>query len=262
MSQLLHSKIIGKGEPLLILHGFLGSGDNWITLGRKFSEFFEVHLIDLRNHGRSFHDDEMDLEVMCEDVLNYCKHYKLNKINIIGHSMGGKVAMHLSVKQKQLISKLIVVDIAPKSYAPRHDFIFKALNAVDFSIHKTRKEVDRVIALFIEKEAYRQFLLKAVFRKSKKKLAFRFNLPVFIENYGNIIETLPAQSQFEGATLFLKGELSDYILDTDLPLIYAHFPNAKITEIANTSHWLHAEKPFDFYNDCMSFIRGSKDKLV
>ena len=254
MSQILHSKIIGTGSPLLILHGFLGSGDNWITLGRKFSEHFKVHLIDLRNHGRSFHDDEMDLEVMCQDVLNYCRFHKLEQINLIGHSMGGKVAMHLAVHHPKLVSKLIVVDIAPKAYNRRHDFILDALKAVDFSIQKTRKEVDEVIAQFIDKELYRQFLMKAVYRKTKETLAFRFNLPVFIENYGNIIETLPPYSQYEGDTLFVKGTLSNYILASDLPLIEAHFPNSKLVEIKGSGHWLHAEKPEEFFTTSLQFL--------
>lgn len=254
MQQILHSKILGKGAPLLILHGFLGSGDNWISLGRKFSESFEVHLVDLRNHGRSFHDDEMDLEVMCEDVLHYCAHYQLDRIKIIGHSMGGKVAMHLAVNQPDLIAKLIVVDITPKGYARRHDFILEALQAVDFSRHKTRKEVEEVFVQFIDVPAYRQFLLKAVYRKTKEQLAFRFNLPVFVENYGNIIETLPARSQFEGDTLFIKGALSNYILEEDIPLIEAHFPKVSIVIIAETSHWLHVEKPIAFYTECMAFF--------
>lgn len=253
--QTLHSKILGNGKPLLILHGFLGSGANWISLGRKFSENFEVHLIDLRNHGRSFHNDEMDLEVMCEDVLNYCQQHQLEKINIIGHSLGGKIAMHLAVNQDFLVRKLIVVDIAPKAYTRRHDFIFKALNAVDFSKQKTRLEVDRALAKHIEKESYRQFLLQAVYRKAKDSLAFRFNLPVFIENYGNIVETLPPYTQFEGETLFLKGALSDYILTADLPLIEAHFPNSKWIEIAEATHWLHAEKPEEFFESCSRFLR-------
>lgn len=254
MIQILHSKIIGTGNPLLILHGFLGSGDNWITLGRRFSEFFEVHLVDIRNHGRSFHDDEMDLEVMYKDVLNYCQFHKLEQINLIGHSMGGKVAMHLAVHHPKLVTKLIVVDIAPKAYKRRHDFILEALEAVDFSKQKTRKEVEDVIAQFIEKESYRQFLMKAVYRKTKETLGFRFNLAVFIENYGNIIETLPTYSQFEGATLFIKGSLSNYILTSDLPLIEAHFPNSKLVTIEDAGHWLHAEKPEEFFTISLQFL--------
>jgi len=254
LSNILHSKIIGKGNPLLILHGFLGSGDNWITLGRKFSEYFEVHLIDLRNHGKSFHDDEMDLEVMCEDIINYCYFHQLEQINLIGHSMGGKVAMQLAVQHPELLIKLIVVDIAPKAYKRRHDFILEALQAVDFSKQKTRQEVDGVIAEFIKKESYRQFLMKAVYRKTRDNLAFRFNLPIFIENYGNIVETLPPFSQYEGEVLFIKGALSDYILKTDLPLIEAHFPNSKLIKIENAGHWLHAEQPLKFNSFVKAFL--------
>lgn len=254
MSQILHSKILGKGSPLLILHGFLGSGDNWISLGRKFSEHFEVHLIDLRNHGRSFHDDEMDLEIMCQDILNYCEHYNLENLNIIGHSMGGKVVMQLAVHHPTLVSKLIVVDIAPKAYGRRHDFILDALQAVDFSIHKTRKDVVDIFSQFIDKEAYKQFLLKNVYWETSDKLAFRFNLPVFIENYGNITETLPAYSQFDGDILFLKGQFSDYILDSDFPLIEAHFPNFRLKEITNAGHWLHAENPKEFLKNVGGFL--------
>ncbi len=254
MQQILHSKILGKGFPLLILHGFLGLGDNWISLGRKFSANFEVHNIDLRNHGRSFHDDEMDLEIMCRDILNYCEFHGLESINIIGHSMGGKIAMHLAVHHPKLISKLVVVDIAPKEYTRKHDFLLEALQAVDFSKHKTRNEVERVLSQFIDNESYRRFLLKNVYWKTPYKLAFRFNLPVFVENYGNIIETLPPYSQFYGATLFLKGALSDYILETDFPLIEAHFPNMQIEVIPMTSHWLHAEKPAIFYRIVIEFL--------
>ena len=254
MQQILHSKILGKGFPLLILHGFLGSGDNWISLGRKFATNFEVHNIDLRNHGRSFHDDEMDLEIMCQDILNYCEFHGLGSINIIGHSMGGKIAMHLAVEHPKLISKLIVVDIAPKEYTRKHDFLLEALQAVDFSKHKTRDEVEGVLSEFIDNESYRQFLLKNVYWKTTNTLAFRFNLPVFIENYGTIIETLAPFSQFEGTTLFIKGALSDYITEADYPLIEAHFPNMKIEVIPMTSHWLHAEKPAIFYKIIVEFL--------
>ena len=255
MMQTLHSKILGTGTPLLILHGFLGSGDNWISLGRKFAENFEVHLIDLRNHGRSFHDDEMDFEVMCEDILHYCEFHKLKKINIIGHSMGGKVGMHVAVQHPTLIAKLIVVDIAPKTYSVRHDFILEALQAVDFSKQKTRSEVAQVLAKHIKQEAIRLFLLKNVYRKTTAKLAFRFNLPIFVENYGNIIEALPTFSQYNKETLFLKGIHSDYILETDLPLITAHFPKAKMVTIANSGHWLHAENPIDFHKESILYLK-------
>ncbi len=169
--------------------------------------------------------------------------------------MGGKVGMHLAVNQPNLMAKLVVVDIAPKTYNVHHDFIFEALLAIDFSIQKTRSEVEKVLAKHIKQKAIRQFLLKNVYRKSANELAFRFNLSVFVENYDNIIEALPTFSQYDKAVLFLKGAHSDYILDTDFPLITAHFPKAKIITIANSGHWLHAENPIDFYTECILHLK-------
>jgi len=255
MQNILHSKILGQGEPLLILHGFLGSGDNWISLGRKFSEFFEVHLIDLRNHGRSFHDEEMDYELMCEDVLNYCEHYHLEQISILGHSMGGKIAMYLAVHHPELIEKLIVADIAPRAYPNRHQIILKALEAVDFSKQKTRESIEQVFTEFIDNKAIRQFLLKNVYRIKPAVFAYRFNLSALVANYHLINESLPPFTQYDGDTLFLKGQHSDYILESDIPLIEAHFPIVQIKEIANAGHWLHAENTKEFYDRCMAFLR-------
>jgi pimeloyl-ACP methyl ester carboxylesterase len=256
VTKILHSKIVGSGKPLLILHGFLGSGDNWISLGRKFAEYYEVHLVDLRNHGRSFHDDEMNFEVMTEDIINYCTHYKLDNVNIIGHSMGGKLAMFLAMEYPELLAKIVVADIAPKAYGRGHDFILDALELVDFSIYTTRNAVGAVLQEQINNTAIVNFLLKNVYRKTKDSLAFRFNLPVFVEQYGTIIESLPAYSEFDGAVLFLRGENSHYILDADIPLIKAHFPRAIVKEISHAGHWLHAENPVDFYKECLSFFEG------
>ena len=255
MENILHSKILGQGNPLLILHGFLGSGDNWISLGRKFSEYFEVHLMDLRNHGRSFHDDEMNYEIMCQDVLNYCQHHNLDQISILGHSMGGKIAMYLAVHHPKLVVKLIVVDIAPRGYSNRHQLILKALEVVDFSKNTSRKAIEQVFERFIENKSIRQFLLKNVYRKTSEHLDYRFNLTALLENYHLINESLTSFSQFDGDTLFLKGEYSDYILESDIPLIEAHFPGVIIKEIAKSGHWLHAENPKDFYGECIDFLR-------
>lgn len=256
MQKMLHSKIVGQGKALLILHGFLGSGDNWITLARKFATHFEVHIIDLRNHGRSFHADEMNFEVMCTDVYHYCEKKDLKDIAILGHSMGGKIGMHIAVNHPELVSKLIVADIAPKSYNRGHDSILEALHAIDFSIHKTREAVAKIIAKYIESEPIRLFLLKNVYRKEKDELAFRFNLPVLMKYYDEFTESLPNDYQYDGEVLFLKGALSNYILESDIDLIETHFPNADIVAIANAGHWLHAENPAEFYKYSSEFLIG------
>ncbi len=257
MQKILHSKILGEGKPLLILHGFLGSGDNWITLGRKFSAFYEVHLIDLRNHGRSFHDPIMNYEVMTNDIIRYCTYYKLENIRIIGHSMGGKVAMFLAMAQPNLLAKLCIADIAPKVYVRGHDYILEALQKVDFTQYKTRESVGILLRKYIDNTAIVAFLLKNVYHKSNDSLGFRFNLSVFVSQYEKIMQTLPEESCYKGATLFLKGSLSSYILQEDFAVIKKHFPKATIQTIARAGHWLHAENPIEFYDTCIKFFAKS-----
>ena len=253
--QLLHSIILGSGEPLLILHGFFGMGDNWKTLANKFSSDFQVHIIDHRNHGRSFHSDDFSYELMVEDLLYYISYYKLSKVNIMGHSMGGKVGMLFAVEFSEKVNKLIVVDIAPKFYPLHHQFIFKALHSVDFSIIKSRNEIDEILKNHISESRIRQFLLKNVYRKTKDDFAFRINLQSLTDNVEEVGEALPPFTQFEGETLFLRGEISDYILEEDKALIKNHFPNSYVETISNAGHWLHAENPNDFYNKIIIFLK-------
>jgi len=254
--QVLHSRVVGKGKPLLILHGYFGMGDNWKTHANSFAEDgFEVHLIDQRNHGRSFHTDSFDYELMVEDLYNYIVHHRLGKVDLIGHSMGGKTAMLFATEYEELVSKLIVADISPRMYPPHHHNILDALNSVDFSIENSRKLIDEKLANLIPEVGVRQFLLKSVYRKTKDQLAFRFNLKSLTENNNEVGEALPSFTVFEGEALFLKGENSGYISVNEEPIIEAHFPNSRIKEIANAGHWLHAENPSDFYKEVSAFIR-------
>lgn len=254
MEQLLNSHILGKGKPLFILHGLFGMSDNWMTLGRKFAEHFEVHLLDLRNHGRSFHDEEMNYETMVEDVLYYCNYHKINTFDIIGHSMGGKVAMFLVVKYPEKIEHLIIADIAPKTYPNQHQFIFDALFRVDFQKVKTRNEVAEKLKQTIQNQGIIQFLLKNVYHREKDQLAWRFYPESLYKNYHLLNENLPIYSQFEGKTLFLKGEHSDYILPSDEWIIKAHFPKAEIKTISNSGHWVHADNPNEFWEVTIDFL--------
>lgn len=250
----LHSTIIGSGPPLLILHGYFGMSDNWKALGNKFAENFEVHLIDQRNHGRSFHTDDFDYELLIEDLQGYILFYNLENVNILGHSMGGKVAMLFSVTFPTLVSKLIVADIAPKYYEPHHEHILAALNAVNFGIHNSRKKVEEVLQLYIQEPGIIQFMLKNVYWKTKDKMDFRFNLHSLTVNNSEVGEALPSFTHFNGPTLFLRGEKSNYILPEDEALIKAHFLNANIKTIKNAGHWLHAENPIQFYDEVFSFL--------
>ncbi|MGI9530657.1 alpha/beta fold hydrolase [Lutimonas sp.] len=254
--ELLHSLVIGNGEPLIILHGFLGMGDNWKTLANKFGLDYEVHLVDQRNHGRSFHDDDFSYELLVEDLLAYLDHHQLDQVNILGHSMGGKTGMLFAVEHPERLRKLIVADIAPKFYPPHHQYILDALNEVDFSVVSSRSEIDFLLKKHIPENGIRQFLLKNVYRVEKNKLAYRFNLEVLEEHIDEIGVALPPRTFFEGPVLFLKGALSGYITNQDEALIDSHFPDNEIVTIDRASHWLHAENPIDFYDNVVGFLKN------
>jgi pimeloyl-ACP methyl ester carboxylesterase len=252
----LHSRIEGEGTPIIILHGFLGMSDNWKSIAAQFAaEGFQVHALDLRNHGKSFHSDEFNYEIMMEDVKKYIDMHQLSHYIVLGHSMGGKVAMLLATTYPNLVSKLIIADIGPKYYAPHHQTILAGLNAVDFSKNPSRSEVEQVLSNFITDFGTRQFLLKNLYWKTPEQLAFRFNLQVFNDKIEIIGTALPFDNKFDGPTLFLRGAKSDYILDADFETIYYHFPMASIVTIDNAGHWLHAENPKDFQLSVLQFIK-------
>ncbi len=253
--EILHSRIVGKGKPLLILHGYFGMGDNWKSHANKFAEDgFEVHLIDQRNHGRSFHSAIFDYETLVQDLFNYIEHYKLENVNLIGHSMGGKTVMLFAVEHAELVDKLVVADISPRMYPPHHHHILEALNSINFEVQNSRKLVDKKLSELISEIGIRSFLTKSLYWKEKGQLAFRFNLPSLTENNNEVGVALPSFTVFEGETLFLKGENSGYISANEEPIINVHFLNSQIVTIANAGHWLHAENPKDFYNEVLDFL--------
>lgn len=252
---MLYSKIEGSGKPLLILHGFLGMSDNWKTLGMQFAtEGFEVHLLDLRNHGRSFHSEEFSYKLLAQDILEYCNDYNLTSLYMIGHSMGGKTAMLFASLYPERVDKLIIADIGPKFYPQHHQSILGGLKAVDFSKKPSRSEVEEILLPYIADIGTRQFLMKSLYWEKPGQLAFRFNLAVFGSKMEEIGVALPATSVFEKPTLFIRGGNSNYILDSDLDNIKRHFPNASIETIPNAGHWLHAENPVLFHQVTFSFL--------
>lgn len=251
----LHSTILGEGQTFIFLHGFLGMSDNWKTLGTKFSEDgYEVHLIDQRNHGRSFHSDEFNYEVMVDDLKRYCDERQLNDIVLLGHSMGGKTAMLFAVEYPEVVSKLIIADISPRYYPTHHDDILNGLSALDFKTLKSRGEADKQLKAYVSDSGTRQFLLKNLYWKEKGKLALRINLEVLKEQVNEVGEPLPMHVKFEKEALFLRGDRSEYISSQDESLIHLHFPKAEIVTISNAGHWLHAENPTDFYEAVNKFL--------
>lgn len=251
----LKSNIIGEGKPFLILHGFLGMSDNWKTLGRKFAKAgFQVHLIDQRNHGRSFHSDTFNYDVLSQDLKDYCDTHHLKDIILLGHSMGGKTAMLFATQFPDYVSKLIVADISPRFYPIHHDAILEGLGRLDFENLESRREADEQLAKYVSEPGIRMFLLKNLYWVKKGQLGLRINLEVLTSKVGEVGEALPIHSKFDGDTLFLKGDKSEYIAAQDTALITSQFKNAKIETIANAGHWLHAENPKDFYQAVINFV--------
>ena len=253
---MLYSRIEGEGKPLVIIHGFLGMSDNWKSFGSLYAaEGFQTHMLDLRNHGKSFHSDDFSYDVMSQDVLEYCKANNLDKVAIIGHSMGGKVAMLFATTYPEMVEKLVVADIGPKYYAPHHQDIFAGLNAVDFSTKPSRTEIEETLFPYIPDFGTRQFLMKNLYWVEPGQLDFRFNLKVFNAKKEVIGTALPEKNVFEKPTLFIRGGNSRYILDADFESIKKHFPKAVFETIPNVGHWLHAENPKLFFEETARFLK-------
>ncbi len=260
MTPLLHAKIVGQGKPFLILHGLLGMGDNWISLARRYANHgFEVHLIDLRNHGKSFHDDEMNYEAMVDDLIHYININQLQKIYLMGHSMGGKTAMFFAMQYPEKLHKLIVVDITPKKYPPHHQFIFEAIEQIDLKKFNKREDINQFLSKKISSTAIRNFLLKNLKRDATGKFDWKPNIKVLKNNLNDLGEPLPPYTVFTKPVLFIKGEKSPYILANDEKLIKAHFPNSEIIQIPESGHWVHAEQSEIFFNRSLTFLLNNNN---
>ena len=244
----LFSRVIGSGQPLIIIHGLFGMSDNWQSLAKQFSAFFEVHLIDQRNHGRSFHNDQFNYQNLSEDLWNYIESKQLDEVMILGHSLGGKTAMEFATANPSMVKKLIVVDISPKFYPIHHHTILEGLRFLSKHELTSRKVADQLLSEFIHQSDVRQFLLKSLYWNEDRKLEFRFNLNGIANNIENVGQALGKQSFYDGPSLFLQGGDSDYINSEDEDLIFHHFSNAQIETIDDAGHWLHAQKPQVFFD--------------
>jgi pimeloyl-ACP methyl ester carboxylesterase len=249
----LNFKKIGKGKPLLILHGLFGSSDNWGSLGKKFAENNLVYLVDLRNHGRSPYSKEMSYDLMADDLLELIQDENINSPIILGHSMGGKAALLFAEKYPKYLEKLIVADIGIKAYPMHHDEILKGLNSVKLHEISSRNQAQQSIQSHIENLGIQQFLLKNLYWIEKGKLAWRMNLKVIEKNIGEILVKINVQKN-SVSTLFVRGEMSNYILEDDFQNILESFPNGAIKTIPKVGHWLHAENPTEFYKIVREFI--------
>lgn len=254
MSPLLHYSQLGQGEPLVILHGLFGSGKNWQSLARQFAEKYRVYLVDLRNHGDSFHDPQMNYEVMAEDISRLISHLGIGQCSMLGHSMGGKVAMLYALRNPDRVSKLIVADIAPVTYEHSHSQLIEPILAVDLGRLTGRAEADKTLAGEISEPMLRGFLLQNLVRQGGG-WRWKVNWCAIQQQMHSLVDFPIESGDRSGvSTLFIRGQNSDYIDQRGLTAIRQIFINAQIVTIDHAGHWLHAEQPKEFAKLVLGFL--------
>jgi len=249
----LYYQTTGTGQPLVILHGLFGSSDNWRGLAKKLATQAQVITVDLRNHGRSPHSSEQTYALMVEDLAELFERLTLDKVDIIGHSMGGKVAIAFSQRYPQWLRKLVVVDIAPRQYDDEHSVIFKNLLALDLSLYANRNEVDNALKNTLPNKAVRQFLLMNL-TLNDEQLSWRINLQALYDNYSQLLKAVCDGNTIMIPSCFIRGGQSDYIRDKDENLIRTCFPNVELATIEQAGHWVHADAPQQFLTKITEFL--------
>lgn len=249
----LQYRIVGEGKPLLILHGLFGSSDNWQTHAKRFGDYFQVILVDQRNHGHSDWSDDFNYDLLANDLKELLDDLGLTKVYLLGHSMGGKTVMRFSQLYPEYIEKMIVVDIGIKRYPMHHQDILKGIHAVNGSAMDSRSEAERLLLPYVPADGTRLFLLKNLYWIEKGKLAWRMNVPVLEREMEHILAALPEQEVMI-QTLFIRGALSSYILDEDFDDLEEAFPDSSFYTIENAGHWVHAEAPEEFMNTVLEFL--------
>lgn len=241
----LNYKTFGQGDPLLILHGMFGTLDNWQTIGKQLAEHFTVYILDQRNHGRSPHDDLIDYPAMAEDLKHFMETHWIFKAHVLGHSMGGKTAMQFALEHPDMVEKLVIVDVAPKRYAGGHEEILAAILALDLKTVQSRNEAELFLRqrLTNQDEGTIQFLMKNLSRNPEGGFEWKMNFPAINAHYQDILAGIEVDDRFEGETLFIRGEHSNYIQDSDWQNILKLFPKAQLETISHAGHWVHADQP-------------------
>jgi len=248
----LHYQSIGAGQPLILLHGLFGSADNWGIVVKHFSQHYQVISVDLRNHGRSPHNDSQSYEDMAEDLLALCNTLNLDMVHLLGHSLGGKVAMQFATTYPERVDKLIIVDMAMRTYQDEHTDLINAMMAVDLTRMQSRSDVDKALRNAIPNILVRQFLLMNLI-KADEQLQWRINLPAIKLNYPSLLMAVCENALYDKPSLFIRGERSDYILADDTKHIQTHFTLAEFESLP-TGHWVHAEQPQAFMEVVEQFL--------
>lgn len=250
----LHHKEFGAGDPVIILHGLFGFSDNWQTIAKSLAQHYLVVTPDLRNHGRSPHLPTHTYPEMAEDIKAFMEEKWMFHAILVGHSMGGKVAMQLALTYPDMVEKLIVVDMEPGPADDNHSYIFKALIELDLEAMKERSEIDAYLQQHGIDPGTRQFLLKNVTREDDGTFTWKMNLPVLWEHFDDILAPVTGDQPFEKPTLFIRGSRSNYIKDEDWNGVLKLFPNAELVTIEGAGHWVHADKPAELLEAITNFL--------
>jgi esterase len=259
--KLLHFQQSGQstnGANVVLIHGLFGSLENLNMVARNLAKNFVVTSVDVRNHGRSFHQNDMDYQALAQDVINVIEHLALKKTSLLGHSMGGKIAINIALMRPELVEKLIVADIAPVAYPPHHQGIIKGLQAIDLNSISRRQDADKQLAEHVDNVGVRQFLLRNL-TSDENGFSFRCNLDYIEDCYPQIMAGYDGKAQYHGATLFIKGSESDYIKAEHKIIIGKILPNSSAKIIQGAGHWLHAEKSVAFNKIVNNFIGSDKN---
>ena len=242
----LHHEQFGEGPDLIILHGLFGSGNNWRSFAKNLSKDFRISLLDLRNHGKSPHSEEMDYNSMLQDVLLFLEQKTAGSVSVLGHSMGGKTAMQLAMKHPKKIKNLIVGDISPVVYkhGDGHRSYLQALNNIPLKQRLNRTEIDNLLSQFIPESAVRAFLLTNLEIRSNQS-SWKINLKALEENLSDLMDFPidPKMLPFEGNCLFIAGSNSNYIHTDHQPALQNWFPKYRLVRLKNCGHWLHVDQP-------------------
>jgi esterase len=245
-----------RGEALIILHGLLGSSNNWHTVAKKLGHTFRVFALDARNHGRSPHHESMTYEAMADDVREFMEEMSINSAFLLGHSMGGKTAMQFALRYPEKIQKLAVVDIAPRAYNRQHDYIFDAISSLDLHRFSRRSEIDTALSTKIPNETTRQFVMKNLVRDDTNRFRWTMNLPAILKHYDEINGALNSSRPYDKPTLFIRSNKSGYITIEDEVQIKKVFPDARIIGL-DVGHWVHSEAPEEFVKIVKEFLLNS-----
>lgn len=250
----LNYKVSGTGPPLIILHGFLGSLDNWQTHSRSLSDMATVYIVDARNHGRSPHFPEHTYTLMAEDLKGFMDEHGLAKASLLGHSMGGKTVMEFANRYAHLIEKLVVADISPREYTWNYDTIFNALHNVKLDKVENRSDAEDMLREVIQEDGMVQFLLKSLDRNPDGSYQWKMNLEVLYNNFDEVIKGIELEGTYPFPTLVIRGAKSKYVETSDIAVFEKHFTNLEVVTLENAGHWLHAEAPKAFLEAIRNFL--------